>query len=253
MLSSCSSFRVQTVEEETEANHILVVLNEYGINATKFEAADGEEKVYEIYVDGQEEYATALRLLRDHCLPQKLPPPIESSGLVSSLEVETAQELRRMKIDIASLLRNLPGTTCVDVSIVMPEDQSLNLEPYKASATVLIKHKTEKYGLGVDEIAQMVSGAVPGLSPNKVVVSLTKQPLEAAPDFSRGRNMRRILYVSIIGISTILLFVGFVVLLRKRGKKGDSELSDEDELLDDGDDTELLDDNSVTDANDLNN
>lgn len=250
-LAGCSGKKIQTVSEETEANQILDVLREHGINATKEESLEGEKKVFQIILNGgDEEYGAAIQLMEDHCLPQPLPPKIEATGIVSSIEIEKAQDLRRTKINIESQLREIPGTTCVTVTIVPPEDRSLSLNPYKSTATILVKHKNEKYDLNTSQIARMVAGGVPGLSADNVTVTLTRQPLRRLPDFNRGRNFRRILYVTGIGLTTILLFVGFVIFLRKRkGKEHFDFEQDEideksDELLEgddlEEDDTELL-------------
>lgn len=259
MLGGCADSKVQTVTEEVEANEILDVLREHSIRAYKMEGGEGEKKVYDIYINGsEEEYGAAIQLMDDHCLPQPLPPKVEATGLVSSIEVEKAQQLRRTKINIESQLRKIPGTTCVSVNIVPPEDRSLALEPYKSTATVLVKHKNEKYDLDVSQIGRMVAGGVPGLSPDRVIVTLTRQPLRPLPDINRGRNIRRILYVSGIGLTTILLFVGLVVFLRKRKKQPNTdsnfdELEEEDnqDLIDEDDDLDaesiLLDEAEETD------
>jgi type III secretion protein J len=237
----CSDAKVQTVAEEVEANEILDVLREHKISAYKMEGGEGVNRYFEIYVNGgEEEYGAAIQLMDDHCLPQALPPKVEASGIVSSIEVEKAQQLRRTKINIESQLRKIPGTTCVDVTIVPPEDRSLSLNPYKSTATVLVKHKNEKYDLNVNQIGRMVAGGVPGLNPENVTVTLTRQPLRPVPDLDRGRNIRRLLYVSGIGLTTILIFVGIVVFLRKRNSRPPDEADElefgpqTDEYIEDG-------------------
>lgn len=255
-LSGCSGQKVQTVTEETEANQILDVLRQHGINAYKQETGEGEKKTFDIMISGgDEEYGSAIQLMEDHCLPQPMPPKVEATGIVSSMEVEKAQELRRIKINIESQLRNIPGTTCVTVTVVPLEDKSLSLDPYKSTATVLVKHKNEKYDLNTSQIARMVAGGVPGLSADNVTVSLTREPLRPLPDFNRGRNLRRILYVSGVGLTTILLFVGFVLYLRKRKGESVKELTDgdvdqEQDLLDVDidDDSDLLESGDLDDA-----
>lgn len=230
-LGGCSDLKVQSVDEESEANEIIDVLREHGLTAYKVEAGEAENKVFNIMVEGGDaEYGAAIQLMEDHCLPQRMPPKVESSGIVSSVEVEKEKAIRRTKIDIAKLIRQIPGTTCVDITIVPPEDRSLALTTYKASATVIVKHKTEKYDLNVRQLADTISGAVPGLTPDNVKVVLTRQPLRPIPDFNRGRNIRRIFYVSGIGLITILLFVGLAIFLRKRN---DSDEPENEELTED--------------------
>ncbi len=250
--SSCSDTKIQTVDEETEANEIISVLRQYGIVAHKVEGGEGEKKVFEITIEGgDEEYGAAIQLMEDHCLPMRLPPKVESSGLVSSMEVEKAQELRRKEIDIVSQLRSFPGTTCVKVTIGTGEESSLSLNPYKSTASVSVKHKSDKYSINENQIRSIVSGGFSGLDPDKVTVSLTKQPLRPLPDFNKSRNFRRILYVSIIGLTTILLFVGLAIFLRKRtaksviGNNPNQLEDDENEQIEDGEfdgDAALLED-----------
>lgn len=229
-VSSCSGTKIQTVSEEVEANEIIDVLREHGIAATKIAAGEGEKAVFEIYISGgDEEFGAAIQLMEDHCIPQPMPPSVESTGIVSSLQVEKSQQLRRTKIGIESLLRDLPGATCVTVNIVPPEERSLSLTPHKSRATVLLKHKNEDFGLKVDQIARIVAPAVPGLTVDNVHVTLTKQPLRPLPDLNRGRTMRRIFWVSGIGLTTILLFVGLAAYLRTR--KTDDESDEEYEEL----------------------
>lgn len=252
-LGGCSDLKVQTVDEETEANEIINVLREHRLTAYKEEGGEGENKVFNIMVEGGDlEYGAAIQLMDDHCLPQSLPPKVESSGIVSSVEVEKEKAIRRTKIDIAKLLRQIPGTTCVDITIVPPEDRSIALTTYKSSATVIIKHKTEKYDLNVRQLADAISGAVPGLTPDNVKVILTRQPLRPVPDFSSGRNLRRILYVGGIGFITILLFVGLAIYLRKRKEATEKDVDElengESEALNEGksaNNTGLLEENSV--------
>ncbi len=241
LFSTCSGKRLQTVADETDANEILDILREHGIEATKTQIGEGEKIVYEIHLNGDPtEYGAAIQLMEDHCLPQPMPPKVESSGIVSSLEVEKAKDLRRRKISIESLLRSLPGVTCVDLTIVPPEDRSLSLNPYKSTASVTVRHKTPKFGISVDQIGRMVAGGVPGLTADNVFVTLTQQPLRPLPNLDRGRTIRRIFYVSGIGLTTILLFVGLAIFLRKRKEKDLNELQDdeltdgEDNLLEEG-------------------
>jgi type III secretory pathway lipoprotein EscJ len=217
---SCATQKVQTVTEETEANEILDVLLTHGIRSTKIESGDGESRVFEIHINGgDEEFRAAIQLMEDHCLPQPKPPVIEGGGIVSSMEVEKSQELRRIKIDAETLLRNIPGATCVDVNLVEPDSNALSTNPYPASATVLIKFKTPKLGTKRDEVAKMVAGSVPGLSPDNVFVTLTYSPLRPLPDFNQALGLRRALWVVGIGLVTILLFVSLAWYLRKRALK----------------------------------
>lgn len=215
--ASCTTQRIQTVNEETDANRILDVLLSYGIRSTKVVVGDGSEQTFEVHIyGGEEEYRAAIQLMDDHCLPQPKPPVVEGSEIVTSMQVEKARELRRIKINTESLLRNIPGTTCVSVNLVEPEGSAISFNPYPASATVLIRYKSAKIDMTPPQIAKMVSRSVPGLSPDKVFVSLTYSPIRPLPNFDRDRNLKRALWVAGIGLATILLFVAIAWTIRKR-------------------------------------
>ena len=229
LLNGCSSTKVQTVEDEAEANQIINVLREYGLRATKLETLDGNRKSYEIYISGgDEEYGAAIQLMDEHCLPQVKPPPIESEGLVPSGEVEKARDLQRMKMNIENQLRNLPGVTCVIVNLGKADDKQLTLDPDPASATVSVKYKTPKFDLNTQQIARMVAGGITGLEAEKVYVTLTRQPLKPLPDINSNRNTMRILLVGGIGFTTIVAFLSIVFFMRKKRTK--PELMEEGEL-----------------------
>ncbi len=220
----CATQKIQTVAEETEANEILDVLLEHNIKSTKVETGERDKRLFEIHISGgDDEYRAAIQLMEDHCLPQPVPAAIESSGLVSSMEVERSREMRRMKINIESLLRKLPGATCVDVNLVQPEDKTLSLNPYPASASVLVKYKTDKFTVNPDQVAKMVARSVPGLASSNVFVSLTRSPFRPLPNIDRARNLRRIGWVFGIGFTTILLFVAAAWYFRRRSTVGSTD------------------------------
>ncbi|MEZ5307620.1 MAG: hypothetical protein R2684_10795 [Pyrinomonadaceae bacterium] len=231
----CTPQKIQTVSDETVANEILNVLLSYGLNASKQETGEGEKKAWEIMVSGGDaEYKAAIQLMSDHCLPPPMPPQVESTGIVSSLEVDKENELRRNKINLESQLRSIPGATCVKVNIVPPESRSLALDPHAATATVSVYYKSDAFSLTPNQIARMVAGGVPGLSADNVFVALTRKPIRPLPNIDRSRNIRRIIWVSAIGLVAVLGFVGFALFLRKRGSAG-IEAGYETAGFDDGD------------------
>ncbi len=244
LFAGCSQTKVQSVEEETEANQIIDVLRENGITATKDESGEGTNKKFDIYINGGDiEYGAAIQLMEDHCLPQVKPPQIESEGIVPSGEVEKARDLRRMKMGIESQLRKLPGTTCVSVNLGQADDKQLTLNPDPASATVLVKYKTEKFDLNNKQIASMVAGGITGLEADKVFVTLTRQPLRPLPNLDSGRNLRRFLLVGGIGFATILGFILIVFFMRKNKDETDTDYFEENAIegeITDGESQELL-------------
>ena len=227
LLAGCSARKVQTVKIEAEANQIIDVLGENGIRAKKSEVGEGERKSFEIVVNGDDEtVAAAIQLMEDHCLGRPDPPEPESGAVITSIEVEKAREQRRMKMNIESQLRKLPGVTCVDVNFVPPQDRSLAINPYPSTASVLVNYKTPAFSVSKDDIASLVARSVPALQPENVSVVVSAKPLRPLPDNKIAYNFTRIALVSGIGLATILAFVSVVFVLRKK-RRGQTDEGEE--------------------------
>lgn len=249
LLSGCSlRKKVQSVKIEAEANQIIDVLRENGVRARKEEIGEGERKTFEIWVDGDEDdLGAAIQVMEDHCLGQPEPPAIESSGIISSVEVEKAREQRRMKINIESQLRQIPGTTCVNVNFVPPQDRALAINPYPATAAVVVNFKTPTFSVPPEQIAGIVARSVPDLKPENVSVVLNSKPLRPLPENMGSRPFTRIALVTGIGLATILAFISIVFFLQKKRRGQDDEFENdfaaapapnpkgETSLLDEGD------------------
>ena len=234
-LGGCGASKVQTVKVEAEANQIIDILNEYGIKANKEEKGEANRREFDISVDGgDEERAAAIQIMEDHCLGQPEPAPIEGGAVITSTGVEKAREQQRIKINIESQLRHIPGATCVSVNFVPPEDRTIALNPYQATATVSIYYKTPTFPLNKDEIAAMVAPGIPALKPENVNVTLVQKPLRPLPDLHSGYKFTRLALVAGIGSATILTFVSIVFFLqKKRSRKLLSGGADELEVIDD--------------------
>lgn len=224
LLMGCNARKVQTVKIEAEANQIIDVLGENGIRARKNEVGEGDRKTFEILINGDEEtVGAAIQLMEDHCLGHPDPPEPEGGAVVTSIEVEKAREQRRMKMNIESQLRKLPGVTCVDVNFVPPQDRSLAINPYPSTASVLINYKTPAFSTSKEDIANQVARSVPALQPENVSVVISSKPLRPLPDNKVAYNFTRIALVSGIGLATILAFVSVVFVLRKKRKNETDE------------------------------
>lgn len=215
--TSCAKQKIQNVQDEAEANRIVDILSENGIKATKHEASEGENRYFEIDVDGGDEVmASAIQLMNDHCLAQSPPEKPEGSGVVTSGQVEKEQETRRRKLNIESLLREIPGVTCVKVIFVMPEDSSIAIDRYPSSAGVMITYKSPNFPISTDRVASMVAKSVPALKPENVQVELLQKPIRPLPDYKTGYNFARVGIISLLGFLTVLLTISIVFVLQKR-------------------------------------
>lgn len=223
LLSGCGSKKIQTVKIEAEANQIIDVLSENGIKAFKDQVGEGERKTFEIKLNGDDDLvAEAIQVMEDHCLGQPEPPEVEGGTVITSMEVERAREQRRMKMNIESQLRSLPGATCVKVNFVPPQDRSVSMNPYPSTAAVTVNYKTQSFPVTKEEIKGLVARSVPDLKPENVEVVLVAKPLRPLPDNKLTYNFTRIALVSGIGLATIIGFVSIVFYLQKSRRKRNS-------------------------------
>lgn len=217
LTAACSKQKIQNVEDEAEANRIVDILGESGIRATKLEAGEGETRYFAIEVDGGEEITSAaIQVINDHCLAQAPPEKPEGSGVVTSSQVEKEREARRRKLSIESQLRDIPGTTCVKVNFVMPEDSSIAIDRYPSTASALVTYKTPTFPISKERVAEMVAKGVPALKAENVQVELIQKPVRPLPDYRTGYNFARVGIISLLGFITVLLTISIVFVLQKR-------------------------------------
>ncbi len=219
LFGGCSTKKLQSVKNEAEANQIIDVLGENGIKAKKNEVGEGDRKTFEVSVNGDDEtVASAIQLMEDHCLGKPEPSDIEGGTVITSLEVEKAREQRRMKMNIESQLRNMPGATCVDVNFVPPEDRTLAINPYPSTASVTVYYKTPTFQVSREDIAGLVARSIPALQPEKVSVVLIPKPLRPLPDNKVAYNVTRIALVSGIAFAAVLGLFSVIFVMRKKNR-----------------------------------
>jgi type III secretory pathway lipoprotein EscJ len=230
----CTGRPIASVPTETEAIEIEDILRENEIQSQHTTVGEDKNKVFQITVSqsiiGEDNYSNAIQILRDHCLPHSDPPPIEESGLTASVEAEKAKTQRQLKMNIIRQLRQLPGVTCVDVNLVMPQDRLARLETYPSSAAVTIGFKNATAGFTEDEVKNLVSRSIPDLKAEMVAVKLSYQPPR---QITRNPN-RAWIRLAIIGGVALVLMIGvvFVVFwLQIKRRKNSSENDDEREIV----------------------
>lgn len=248
--AACGRRAITSVPTEPDAIELLDVLGQAGLEAEKRETGEGETKRWEIVVNegffGGGEAALAVQVLRDHGLPRPEEPTGEDGGLIPSDRAEKLREQRRVRTDIERQLRALPGVTLAIVTVVLPQDPSLELNPYPATASVVINYRDQKPSFTEQQIQNLVAGGVPNLKPENVRVTVSPQTLRPVPQ--RELNTRRrnnILTAVGVGLVTLLGFLSVVLLLQTRRQRaklaelreaGDADAADPEADADGGGD-----------------
>jgi len=212
--AACGRTPIATVSTESEAIEIIDVLRESGFeDLEKHEVGEGEQRRWAVGLDeglfGQDEAAHALQRLRDYGLPRQEEEPIPEGGFVTSEAVQKAQERRRIRADIERQLRALPGVTVALVTVVMPQDPTLELNPYPASASVVVVHKEQSAPFTEQQIQNLVARGVPKLKPEDVSVTISQQQPRPIP--RREMNARRLNNLLLFACAVVITGLGVLV------------------------------------------
>ncbi|HEY0078936.1 MAG TPA: hypothetical protein VGB73_09850 [Pyrinomonadaceae bacterium] len=213
--SACGDKSVAQVSNESDAIEIIDVLKEHGFDVSKEEVGEGATRRWSVVVNeglfGGSDAALAMQVLRDNGLPRPedkgLEGAYEDQGMFPSESAQHAQRLKELKTEVERQLRMLPGVTRASVTIVLPEDNALNLNPHPATAGVLIVYKDAKPAFTGEQIQNLVAGGVRGLKPQNVNVSMSQQPPRAVPRQDLSIRRRTFIVLTIISIPALILLV----------------------------------------------
>jgi len=173
---------------EVEANEMVVVLEQHGLEAGKERDPEADNK-WVVTVPGAER-VRAWKVLQDEGLPR---PEVSgfsafypSGGLVPTsseervlLQYSTAQELRQTLLAVDSVVG-------ARVNLVLPDKPRVRLhntviEPPRASVLIKYQPTQAKPPLSEDAVRRLVAGGVEGLSPENIEVIFTRSMRSARP------------------------------------------------------------------------
>ena len=193
LLSSCVTHTLQTALAEEDAQRIVVLLNENGIEASAMKAAGekkGEESWSVIVHGGDQNLARAWRVLEENGLPRQKDRGLEdvfsNSGMIPTATEEKARLLVGISGEINRTLKSIAGVVDARVLVVLPENSALldKSERTPPTASVLIKYRGNDLPLNEDDVKKLVARGVEGLQPENVAVVYKK--VELKPIVTRG-------------------------------------------------------------------
>lgn len=178
-LTACVTHELQSELSEQDAQEIVVLLNESGIDASAVKAASekkGEEKWSVVVRGGDQNLARAWRVLEENGLPRQKDKGLEdvfaNSGMIPTATEEKARLLVGLSGEINRTLKSVAGVVDARVLVVMPESSPLldKTERTPPTASVLIKYRGGSFPLTEDDVKKLVARAVEGLQPENVAV-----------------------------------------------------------------------------------
>lgn len=177
--------------QETEADEILVTLNQNGIQAVKKrEETTGQDISWMVTVKSKDENM-ARQILRANNLPRKkelgLSGVYKEKGLIPTPDEQKARFLLALKGEIINSLLKIPGVVDVDVVLNVPnESEFADLDPVKRKPTAAVVVRTRNDELVAQtvtegKIQRFVANTVPNLDPNDVSVIVSRADTGAGP------------------------------------------------------------------------
>jgi type III secretion protein J len=183
LLSGCVTHELQTGLSERDAQEIVVLLNENGIDASATKTASekkGEEKWGVQVRGGDQNLALAWRVLEENGLPRQKDKGLEdvfaNSGMIPTATEEKARLLLGTSGEISRTLKSVDGVVDAHVLVVIPDSSPLldKTDRVPPTASVLIKYRGSTAPLSDEDVKKLVARAVEGLQPENVAVVYKK-------------------------------------------------------------------------------
>jgi len=169
--------------QEIEADEILVVLHQNGIEARKIKEVSGQEVSWKIEVP-EANLAKARQILISNNLPRKrelgLSGVYKEKGLIPTPDEQKARFLLALKGEIINSLQKIPGVVEADVVLNIPtESEFAELDPVKRkpTASVVVKIRNDELiaqTLTESKLQRFVANTIPNMDPNDVTVIVSR-------------------------------------------------------------------------------
>lgn len=182
VLVACEKAEVYSDLSQRDANDILVLLHQKGVDASIVKTLRQNEVSYGVSVT-PEDLDRARQLLSEHNLPRKKQPGLDEifgqeKGFIPTAQEQQARFLLALKGEIINSLEKIPEVVEADVLINMPApvEFASEKEPEKPTASAVVKIRPTDHAmrqLTEPKLQLFVANAVEGLDPRDVTVFIT--------------------------------------------------------------------------------
>lgn len=181
LLASGCAREVAAGLEESEANRGVVALARAGVDAEKVpdEAAEGRFKI----VVGRDESTIAISVLSSEEIPRAKQVAAQAAGILPSPEADRAARVAMTAAQIERSLASIDGVHDARVHLDVPQSDALAValaapgdKAPRATASVLLRHRSANPPLHADDVRKLVAGAVSGLAADAVAVVMVQVP-----------------------------------------------------------------------------
>jgi type III secretion protein J len=180
VLPGCMSHEVASGLGEQDAQEIVVVLKENGLDAGAVRSAATDRDAGPSWTvsvrGGAQNTVLAWRVLEESGLPRQKVKGLEevfsSTGMIPTASEEKARLLMALSGELGRTLKSVQGVVDARVQIVLPDNSPLldRSQWSPPTTSVLIKYRGSQYPLTQEEVKNLVSRGVEGLQPDNVAV-----------------------------------------------------------------------------------
>src|SRR5215475_12658342 len=133
MLAGCLKQELQTGLSEQEAQEIIVLLKEHGLEAARERDAHGDDKgppMFNVSIrGGDQNLVLAWRILQENGLPRQKAMGLEEvfskTDLIPTASEEKARMVMALQGEISRTLKSVTGVADARVQVVLPENSPI--------------------------------------------------------------------------------------------------------------------------------
>jgi type III secretion protein J len=191
-LCACASKEIASGLSEQEAQEMIAVLREGGLDASsvRTEGADrNAPPAWALKVRGGAQNAVlAWRILQENGLPRQKVKGLEevfsTTGMIPTASEEKARLIMALSGELSRTLKSIQGVVDARVQVVLPDNSPLldKSQWSPTTASVLMKYRGTQLPLSEDEVKRVVARGVEGLQPDNIGVVFKKvEPVRPQP------------------------------------------------------------------------
>lgn len=227
-LAGCAR-QLETGLTESDAQQIVVLLRENGINATT-ELDPTQKKdtaAWIVNVRGQgDTVVRAWKILNENGLPREkvkgLDDVFANAGMIPTAAEEKARLLSGLNGELTRTLDSLPGVVDARVQVVLPDNTPLldKSQQSPPTASALIQFRGDQPPLKDTEVRSLIAKSVEGLTPDNVAVVFKKVEIRPIPREGLGPlSISGWLEVAAFGLAGAAGFTSLLVLALSQQRK----------------------------------
>src|SRR5215469_7240445 len=193
VLCGCLSRDLQSGLSEQDAQEIVVVLKQNGLDAYLERELGGDRDSAPAWTvkvkGGSRNLLVAWQVMQDNGLPRQKVKGLEevfsNKGMIPTASEEKARMLLGLSGELTRTIKSIAGVLDARVQVVLPENSPLvdKSQWSPPTASVLVKYRGSAPPLTEDEIRNLVARGVEGLQPENVAVVYKR--INATPSQNR--------------------------------------------------------------------